>query len=605
MSIILKLHAEWQKKAYFDILISMLKNIQSFFVMFFLFLFCCNTVAQASLFEPNNKFGIGIAVPEAQDIKDAALLVNGNGGSWGYTTLVIQEDNRDINKWQGVCNTLRSNRLIPIFRLATKLENSAWRRPDAKDAIEWATFLKKLNCTTENTYIVLFNEPNHATEWGGAVDPKNYADTMLFFARTLKNTNPNFFIMLAGLDQAAPQQPPTYNDAGQFWREVLTAQPAIFDYVDGLASHCYPNPGFSASPTKRGRNSIGCYDWELSFLSGLGVSKELPVFITETGWVNGVSDLSEKYKTAYEQLWLPDGRVRAVTPFIINYMGSPFEQFSWKKQGASIQSDENGNPFFDHYYVIKDLKKVQGQPPQINKVHVLSPLPVTLIQSSQYQFQLWLRNAGQSIWHKPDGYAIDFIEKPDFTYSFSALYNIEPNDSGIINLDITTRDSIGEKKLTFGLFRNGELKATLFPWSMRIINPPPIKLHASVFPGREAEGMGELQLFDSQNNIVFKEKNVQFINGVATVPSLKNVSLGVRYRAVLIMDFYLPRQEFITIEDKNSLVFQMLIPGDANNDGTLSIEDIFLMPVNKTFIRSYLPKLFQPSFPKFLTLRGQ
>ncbi|PIV62699.1 hypothetical protein COS12_01355, partial [Candidatus Roizmanbacteria bacterium CG01_land_8_20_14_3_00_33_9] len=68
---------------------------------------------------PNNKFGIHLAQPHHDEIKKAAELVNSNGGDWGYVTLIIQENDRSVQKWQEIFDLLRQYHLIPIIRLAT------------------------------------------------------------------------------------------------------------------------------------------------------------------------------------------------------------------------------------------------------------------------------------------------------------------------------------------------------------------------------------------------------------------------------------------------------------------------------------------------------
>ena len=93
----------------------------------------------------NNKFGIHLATPDDGDLDRAEELVNSSGGRWGYVTLVIQENDRDLNKWQGVFDKLREQRMIPIIRIATKPDGSNWRRPDKSDAQSWVDFLNKLH----------------------------------------------------------------------------------------------------------------------------------------------------------------------------------------------------------------------------------------------------------------------------------------------------------------------------------------------------------------------------------------------------------------------------------------------------------------------------
>jgi len=133
------------------------------------------TAPHAFAVEPaNNKFGMSLLQPTQNDIEKTANLVNSQGGDWGYVTLVIQEDDRDRGKWQGLFDELRRHHLIPIVRIATKPEGENWRRPKPEEAGGWAQFLDSLNWVVKERYVVLFNEPNHAWEWGGEVNPEDY-----------------------------------------------------------------------------------------------------------------------------------------------------------------------------------------------------------------------------------------------------------------------------------------------------------------------------------------------------------------------------------------------------------------------------------------------
>lgn len=131
-------------------------------------------------------------------------------------------------------------------------------------------------------------------------------------------------------------------------------EPALWeDVIDGWASHSYPR-GFTGSTTDTGRKSLRTYDWELDLLSSFGFQKQFPVFITETGWHNTVDDIVEKYRSAYQTIWIPDDRVVAVTPFILSYETPPFDVFSWKKPGKDT--------FYDHYAVVQGMVHVYGEP---------------------------------------------------------------------------------------------------------------------------------------------------------------------------------------------------------------------------------------------------
>ncbi|MDO8610695.1 MAG: hypothetical protein Q7R95_09185, partial [bacterium] len=263
--------------------------MKRFFSLFMLLIVIFGFTKSSYAFDlsrPNNKFGIHLAQPHLNELKKVADLVNGNGGDWGYITLVIQEDDRNHQKWQEIFDLLRENHLIPIIRLATKPVGDSWRRPTKEDAESWANFLGSLNWVVKNRYIVLFNEPNHGSEWGNTVDTDSFAEVSKNFAEKLKVKSPDFFIMLAGLDASAPNSMPVMLDEETFLTNTIQkiTVPDFEKLFDGLSSHSYPNPAFSGSPWGYGRRSIHGYQWELDLLKQLGVNKKLSVFITETGW---------------------------------------------------------------------------------------------------------------------------------------------------------------------------------------------------------------------------------------------------------------------------------------------------------------------------------
>jgi hypothetical protein len=275
-----------------------------------------------------NRFGIHIN--SEHDLADAYELV----GEDGYVTLVIREDERDAPRWSRAFGQIYDLGLIPIVRIATTMEpNGGWSQPELDQADDWARFLNQLPWQDGRRYVVLFNEPNHAKEWGGEIDSAEYAAISRKYWEQLKRQSHAFFVMQAGLDQAAPDGIGTM-DEERFLREMNEADNMIFGLFDGWASHSYPNPGFEGEPDDSGRGSIEGYKWELDLLNQMGYSTEnLPVFITETGWSREkLSDdlISKNYTRAFDEVWLPDSQVIAVTPFILSYTHKPFEQFSFK-----------------------------------------------------------------------------------------------------------------------------------------------------------------------------------------------------------------------------------------------------------------------------------
>src|SRR3989338_1623509 len=367
----------------------------------------------------NNKFGIHLAQPHLEDLVKAKLLLNSSGGDCGYVTLVIQENDRDRGKWQEIFDKMREFHLIPIIRIATQPEGSLWKRPRKEDGDSWVSFLDSLNWVVKERYIVLFNEPNHGSEWGGSVDPKDYASVSLEFAKKLKQKNSNFFIMLAGLDASAPHSPPNYEDEAAFLKQVFSNLPAgrqgetieqWNNVLSGLASHSYPNPGFSGAPYGFGRGTVRTYQWELGLLKQLGL-KDLPVFITETGWVRGdEAVVADNYKIAFENVWLPDDRVFAVTPFVFDYQGDPFLDFSWKL--PSVQATEK-QEFFQQFYTVQGLEKQKGRPEQIEKGEISFDFPKELVAHSSFHFSIKLKNIGQALWDKEFGYKVVIMDKAE------------------------------------------------------------------------------------------------------------------------------------------------------------------------------------------------
>ncbi|MCX7996501.1 MAG: hypothetical protein N2691_01930 [Patescibacteria group bacterium] len=305
----------------------------------------------------NNIFGVNVASPDETKLDAIAAAVNGNGGSWGYITVVIQETDRDTARWNNYFSALRERKLIPVVRLATRAEGANWRRPAKEDSGSWVSFLQSLNWVTRERYVILFNEPNNAREWGGAVNPEDYGAVAREFATQLNAASPDYVVMLAGFDSAAPTQGTSYLDQVQFLERMFATFPQqeIQTNIKGWASHSYPNPGFRGKPNDTGRNSIRNYQWELQWLAGRGITGK-PVFITETGWPVTSYDeqtIATYLEQAYREVWFRDSRVKAVTPFLFSYQTAPFDVWAWERPGGGVR------PVYDR---IKALPKIAGTP---------------------------------------------------------------------------------------------------------------------------------------------------------------------------------------------------------------------------------------------------
>ncbi len=134
-------------------------------------------------------------------------------------------------------------------------------------------------------------------------------------------------------------------------KNMVLEDSSIFSYIDAWNSHSYPNPGFSASPLLSGKNSLRGFEHELAFLDQY-LEKKLPVYITETGWVETKKTggwLSQYYKYAVQHIW-SDVQVKAVTPFVLNGAPGTFEEFSFY--------DKNGNPTKQFYALRKAIEEL-------------------------------------------------------------------------------------------------------------------------------------------------------------------------------------------------------------------------------------------------------
>jgi hypothetical protein len=381
---------------------------------------------------PNNRFGIHIA--DISDIKAAADLVNSSGGDWGYVTFVITKNDKNTEKWQRIFDDMRRKHLIPIVRIATRFDGINWEKPSFGEIDGWVSFLNSLNWVVRNRYIVIANEPNHAKEWGGEINPEEYSRYLVDFSQKLKNASDEFYILPAGFDASASNSKETMEES-LFLRKIAISNKDYFEAIDGWASHSYPNPAFSGSPDAFGKGTVRSYQWELSFLKGLGINKEYPVFITETGWTHNMNGSGKKlFSTdligtklikAYSNAW-DDKKIVAVTPFVLNYLDAPFDIFSWKTK--------NGD-FYSFYYDVQKIGKTQGEPIQESKGDILAAIiqPFHFARSS-FSGVVVIKNLGQSIWNINDISIKDTVGARVLIFQ-DPLSEIEPNTVTTIKIE--------------------------------------------------------------------------------------------------------------------------------------------------------------------------
>ncbi len=289
---------------------------------------------------PNNKYGIHILEPS--EVEKAKEFVNSGGGEWGYVTIPIRANDRNLEKWTEFMVKSRQYKVIPILRIASFPVDDHWMAPNDYDLLDFANFLDQLPWPTKNRYIIVYNEPNHAGEWGGYVYPEEYARILNRAVDIFRQLNGDFFIIAAGLDSS---QTNIYS----YFKTMKDTVPEIFNKVDGLSFHTYGNPAFATPPNVYSKVNIGSYRYELRYLTQLGVDRNKPIFLTETGWKNP-ADWYFEY--AFNQVWVEENIV-AVTPFLLNGGEGPFKEFNFI---------DNHTEFKGFAKKIIALTKVPGRP---------------------------------------------------------------------------------------------------------------------------------------------------------------------------------------------------------------------------------------------------
>ena len=442
-----------------------IKIILALTCLFFIF-------SSKSILASDNIFGLHLT--QTQDLSSAKDIINSSGGDWGWVTLTIRLDQLDHQTWQDFFDNCRKYHLIPIIRLATIADGDNWKAPCNSDIDNLANFLNSLNWPTKIQHIILFNEINHGQEWGGEVNIKNYVDTSIYASQKFKNLNPNFFILGSAIDLASPDKLPKFLSAKTVYQEIYSYNPQYFDNIDGIASHSYPNHGFIGTPKDIGQHSIRGYLWELDSIKKLGVTKEFPVFITETGWPHqeGISKKNNFYTTkttsqflldAY-QIWGEDQRIKAVTPFIYNYSNLPFDHFSWLDKNEQL---------YPEYQKFIDQPKTYNKPEQITKYELYkNQLPFFIFSNHEYSGQISLKNTGQSVWGETQFCLTPTISEnieitPICTNESDRIY---PNQIKIFSFKFKIKDT-NSKKITISWENIPSTEITLFSENATIYHP--------------------------------------------------------------------------------------------------------------------------------------
>lgn len=333
----------------------MWRTFKLYSALFLLFLFLAQPVSAQEV----SKIGVHILHPEELEKSSDLLRVSESQDDWHYVTIPFTyQDLERKAQWTRFFARARELRVIPIIRLATEVQGDAWIVPDRKHIVDQLTFLGSVEWPTTERRIIVYNEVNHAKEWGGSIDPTAYADVLTFVA-SWAHTEPerNFVVLPAALDLAASNGGQT-REAFTYFNQLLQADEHLFSYIDAWNSHSYPNPGFSAAPQNTGKNSLRGFTYELAYVKEK-TGKDYPVYITETGWETTTRLdrwLPSYYTYAMQHIW-SHPQVVAVTPFVLKGAPGPFAGFSFL--------DGNDQPTSQYHALQTALRQLQASEDQV------------------------------------------------------------------------------------------------------------------------------------------------------------------------------------------------------------------------------------------------
>ncbi len=544
---------------------------------------------------PNNKFGIHLISSTVDESSPASQLVNSSGGDWGYVTVLVRSSDRNHDMWQEFFNDLRRRHLIPLVRLATQAEGNHWKRPYEGEEQAWADFLDSLVWPTKNRYVIIYNEPNQGQEWAGSVDPVSYAKVLDKTITTLKAKNSDFFVLNAGLDASAPPKPPAYQDEVTYLQQMDQAVPGIFNKLDGWVSHSYPNPGFAGSPDDQGKGTVRTWAWEQQQLRNLGLTKILPIFITETGWKHSEGVNYDKslptsevvagyYKQAFQTAWNTE-RIVAVTPFLLDYQTAPFDHFSFKKLTGEVQNNKvlgvQDPPYYAPYQTLTAMSKIAGQPQQEEKAQLTKGgIPPSLVTSQSYTFELTFKNTGQSIWGERGPVSLVATQgQQELGITPVILPNtqkVEPGQENTFLIHLNAPQS-GTFPVSLQLY-NGNQPFEQEPLKFNVEIKSPVKLALEAALKWQKDPSGEY-LLSAVSNFFSSSSKVQF-NSQGKSAELDNHELlpDQTVDFTLTRPYYLPKTVRVTLHSGvNDLNFGELQP-DFSSVLWKPIEFLKLLP---------------------------
>lgn len=562
------------------------------FVAVFLWLACVSIVSPVQAQEVGPcKAGVHVLSPSDDDFRNAALLVNSNGGRNCWLTIVLREDEMKIENLQRIHNLAREYDVRLVHRIEKGFTPSGqWLMPTVQTVQKFIRTLNGITPYAKTIYVVLGNEPTHGAMCGSCT-PESFAKWSMQALELLDEASDeheyDIVAGLAGQDLASPQAPGQgYYDAEVFMAGMFKAEPDLICNIDVWISHSYPN-SFVGSPFDVGRRSPRGYEWELDFLqrnepaSCPGHVKSLPVLITETGYKiggGGVSDEAGYSGTAsIIRMYESDPRIIGYTFFAFTYCGEPFDSFALIPCSTQIHNGEFASLRGSGRALYEAPKKHENID-HIRKARTIVVCPEKLIEQQDAECIITATNTGTDIWENIDGtYGLRLIGAgADIQHEFTQFRAIKPGETLSAKLAINPGTEIGTHEWTIGLTENGLLQLALAQWQAIVDEQPTMVAEVQSLFGTElSDQEGQIQIFDENSDIVFRKKGA-IVDGVLSVGKVSGVTFGTCFRVVLLVDQSLPVQkECIQFtEGENIVEMPRMLPVDRNSDGKLTLSDV-------------------------------
>lgn len=311
---------------------------------------------------PNNIVGLNLArLHQPRYIWAAADVVNANGGSWGYVTILLVNADRDsvIADYilQQVLDRCFESRLQPIVRVATRFDpvSGIWDRPTLDDPALWRALFERVNWPTRTVWIVPANEPNLGREWGGAVDVPSHARYLEKFMDVFADSE-RFKVVNAPLNLSNETRLPEMQDAFEFLTELQQQSPGLIERLPAWASNSYHVDGIGPGVRYTHRGYLAELD---------AIERDMPVLITETGFLRRRNQEEEArfFAEAFRD-WRNDPRIVAATPLLWDPDVDDHWLFEFAENGAVTSSSAS-------YRGLRELPRMAGSP------NMMPPFPNT------------------------------------------------------------------------------------------------------------------------------------------------------------------------------------------------------------------------------------